>query len=88
VDHFQTGAADMGWGCGWRNIMMIASNLVRREVRRALHHVLGLDGGARLAGRGAARQPSVQRCRRRAASAPQHAPWPAPACALRPASAA
>ena len=78
----------MGWGCGWRNIMMIASNLVRREVRRALHHVLGLDGGARLAGRGAARQPSVQRCRRRAASAPQHAPWAAPACALRPASAA
>ena len=33
VDHYQTGADDMGWGCGWRNIMMICSNLVRREVR-------------------------------------------------------
>ncbi len=60
----------------------------RGAARPASRALLGLDGGARLAGRGAARQPSVQRCRRRAASAPQHAPWAAPACALRPASAA
>ncbi len=48
----------MGWGCGWRNIMMIASNLVRREVRRALHHApcSGSTGAPAL--RGAARRAS------------------------------
>ena len=52
VDHYQTGADDMGWGCGWRNIMMICSNLVRRQARGPaacrLHVLHPLEGSWRL----------------------------------------
>lgn len=31
VDHFCSGREDLGWGCGWRNIQMGASHLLRRR---------------------------------------------------------
>ncbi|XP_062158563.1 uncharacterized protein LOC133866018 isoform X3 [Alnus glutinosa] len=39
VDHFQsTECEDIGWGCGWRNIQMLASHLLmqRQEAREVL----------------------------------------------------
>jgi Peptidase family C78 len=32
VDHFQSEPSDAGWGCGYRNIQMLVSNLLKREV--------------------------------------------------------
>jgi hypothetical protein len=31
VDHFQGTSMDTGWGCGWRNIQMLASALLQRN---------------------------------------------------------
>lgn len=31
VDHFQTEKNDSGWGCGWRNIQMVCSHLLRHD---------------------------------------------------------
>ena len=31
VDHFQTEKGDSGWGCGWRNIQMVCSHLLRHD---------------------------------------------------------
>ncbi|XP_078161966.1 peptidase C78, ubiquitin fold modifier-specific peptidase 1/ 2 isoform X1 [Carex rostrata] len=31
VDHYQTLPTDRGWGCGWRNIQMLSSNLLRER---------------------------------------------------------
>ena len=31
VDHFQTERSDSGWGCGWRNIQMVCSHLLRHD---------------------------------------------------------
>ncbi|KAL5738878.1 hypothetical protein ACOSP7_031639 [Xanthoceras sorbifolium] len=31
VDHFQSGSEDVGWGCGWRNIQMLASYLLSQR---------------------------------------------------------
>ena len=32
VDHYQSEPSDAGWGCGYRNIQMLVSNLLKREV--------------------------------------------------------
>ena len=32
VDHFQSEPSDAGWGCGYCNIQMLVSNLLKREV--------------------------------------------------------
>ncbi|XP_049411378.1 uncharacterized protein LOC125874518 [Solanum stenotomum] len=40
VDHFQSShSEDFGWGCGWRNIQMLSSHLLkqRREAREVLY---------------------------------------------------
>eukprot|EP00128_Syssomonas_multiformis_P009916 Colp12_sorted_trinity150504_noHs@30718 len=34
MDHFATGPGDKGWGCGFRNLQMLASSLVRFEIYR------------------------------------------------------
>lgn len=31
VDHFQSEKSDSGWGCGWRNIQMVCSHLLRHD---------------------------------------------------------
>lgn len=31
VDHFQSEDKDRGWGCGWRNIQMVCSHLLRHD---------------------------------------------------------
>ena len=31
VNHFPSQTADRGWGCGWRNMQMIASYLLQRD---------------------------------------------------------
>jgi hypothetical protein len=31
VDHYQSEPSDAGWGCGYRNIQMLVSNLLKRE---------------------------------------------------------
>lgn len=38
VDHYQTVYSDRGWGCGWRNIQMLSSNLLRerKEAKKVL----------------------------------------------------
>jgi zinc finger-containing ubiquitin peptidase 1 len=38
VDHYQTLHPDLGWGCGWRNIQMLSSNLLheRKEAKKVL----------------------------------------------------
>ncbi|KAJ1692792.1 hypothetical protein LUZ63_009490 [Rhynchospora breviuscula] len=38
VDHYQTLRSDRGWGCGWRNIQMLSSNLLheRKEAKKVL----------------------------------------------------
>lgn len=36
VDHFQSEQKDTGWGCGWRNIQMVCSHLLRHDEVRAL----------------------------------------------------
>lgn len=40
IDHFQsTESWDVGWGCGWRNIQMLSSHLIRQrqEAREVLY---------------------------------------------------
>ncbi|XP_057774114.1 LOW QUALITY PROTEIN: uncharacterized protein LOC130993297 [Salvia miltiorrhiza] len=40
IDHFQsTVSHDVGWGCGWRNIQMLSSHLIkqRQEARQVLY---------------------------------------------------
>ena len=32
MDHYQSEPSDAGWGCGYRNIQMLVSNLLKREV--------------------------------------------------------
>ncbi|KAL3161056.1 hypothetical protein ABBQ38_009439 [Trebouxia sp. C0009 RCD-2024] len=43
VDHFQSEVKDTGWGCGWRNIQMVCSHLLRhdKEMAQALFHGCG-----------------------------------------------
>ena len=31
VDHICSAPGDMGWGCGWRNMQMLATHLLRRQ---------------------------------------------------------
>ncbi|KAL8534713.1 hypothetical protein ACS0TY_010666 [Phlomoides rotata] len=31
IDHFQGKSWDVGWGCGWRNIQMLSSHLIRQQ---------------------------------------------------------
>lgn len=40
IDHFQSNESwDVGWGCGWRNIQMLSSHLIRQrqEARETLY---------------------------------------------------
>ncbi|KAH6832093.1 hypothetical protein C2S53_007930 [Perilla frutescens var. hirtella] len=40
IDHFQSAAShDVGWGCGWRNIQMLSSHLIRQrqDARQVLY---------------------------------------------------
>jgi len=31
VDHICSMPGDLGWGCGWRNMQMLATHLLRRR---------------------------------------------------------
>lgn len=45
IDHFQSIVShDVGWGCGWRNIQMLSSHLIkqRQEAREVLYGGSGL----------------------------------------------
>lgn len=45
VDHFQsTESEDVGWGCGWRNIQMLSSNLLAQRPEEAREVMFGGSG--------------------------------------------